>query len=92
MTRGEILNFAWTVPLWFAAMYNWVASVYYLHRARREEYRTGREPFILWSNDCLTTEGVALRRRGTRAALRFVLICILTLAGGFALDRLVGLH
>lgn len=78
MTRGEILNVAWTVPLWLAAVYNWFASVRYLANARHPEYRSGEEPFILWRNACLTADGIALRRRGTRAMFRFVLTCVRT--------------
>lgn len=92
MTRGEIINVAWTLPLWLAAVYNWFASVRYLRKARRAEYRTEREPFLLWSNACLTADGLALRRRAVRAAIRFVLICAVAVGGGFVLDRLVGLR
>jgi hypothetical protein len=88
MPRSELLSAAWGLPLWLTAAYNWIASVYFLSKARRAEYRTGAEPFIVWRDNCLTTEGLALRRRGTRAMRRFVVVVGVAVLGGWLLDSL----
>ena len=90
MTRSQIIRTAWFVPLWLAAAYSLGSSVYYLYKARREQFRTGVEPFILWRDECLTTSGLELRRRGTRAVGRFVLIVIVAIIGARLIDSLVG--
>jgi hypothetical protein len=87
MTRGELAITAWLVPLWVAAVYQFSLWTRYVSAAQRPEYRTGVEPFIVWHDDCLTKEGLLLRRRGVRAMRRFLLIVVVAFIGGFLIDR-----
>jgi hypothetical protein len=91
MTGRDVVGTIWVVPFWLAAAYNWGAGVYYLSKARREEYRMGEEPFIVWRDDCLPPDGRVLRRRGARAMRRFVAIVVGAVLGGALLDWLLRL-
>jgi hypothetical protein len=81
----DIANF-WLLPFWLAAVYQLGSAVYYLNAASRQPHRTGVEPFFVWNRDCLTDEGLRLRRRATRALGRYILIMASAFFVGWIVD------
>ena len=76
MARLETVKYVVSLATGLGAIYSWATGLYFHTLARRPHHRTGVEPFILWRNECLTPEGLELRRRGTRAMWRYVFIIV----------------